>query len=128
VPWELYQPESLGREGLDGITTERIRLQVDLQKVWERLDERQKQQFVQRVAPGRGTGSPKDLEGMLQQMRMDRIEVWIDGQGFTRRITMEMSLGGTPSIRMDLRMFDLNQDIIVELPKEYQELPAIPGR
>lgn len=47
VPWELYTVESLGRETVDGVETERLSIQFDFQEIWQHLDEDQKQLFFQ---------------------------------------------------------------------------------
>ena len=124
VPWELYVVESLGREEVDGVETERLSIKFDFQKIWQHLDEEQKQQFFQ-------TSLDPELtkEELVEAMEVRGLEVWIDDQGYPRRTVMEIvfsgealvSLDGEASMKLDMRMFDINEEITIRLPEGYQD-------
>ena len=116
VPWELYAVESLGREEVDGVQTEHLSIQFDFQKIWQHLDEEQRQQFLQ-ASPG----SDEAIEYVVETTEVERVEVWIDDKGYTRRAIVEELAGGM-SIKLDMRMFDINRDITIKLPEDFQSL------
>ena len=124
VPWELYAVKSLGREEMNGIETERLSIQLDFQEVWQHLDEGQKQRFLQ-TSPDPGVA----MEELIERMEVKGVEVWIDDSGYSRRTTMEISftweghksLVREMSMKMDIRMFDINKEITVKLPEGYED-------
>ena len=114
VPWALYTIESLGREKVDGDQTEHLSVQVGIQRILQHLGEEQVKQILPEAAS-------------IQTIEVKKLEFWIDGQGYTRRGVLEMAfqildLGAAGSVRMDMRFFDLNKDIRVDVPKDYQDL------
>lgn len=116
IPWELYTVELLGSEPIDGVGTQHLSIAMDFKEIWERLGKDTKSQFSG-VFSLAGLGSqpaPADLE-------LKRLEVWIDEEGYNRRTVMEMALGDESSMAMDMRMFDFNQDITIELPQNVQK-------
>ena len=118
LPWELYRVDSAGREKIDGAQTEHLNIQVDFKELWGSLDSREKDQFAQAFAvPGLEIGE------IFEETEVRGMEVWIDDRGFQRRATVDMLLGDFMSMKMDMRMFDFDQDIRIELPKDYSVLP-----
>ena len=110
VPWELYVVESLGHEEVEGIQTEHLSIQLDFQEIWQRLDEKQKQQLLQ-ASPDPDIG----IEELVEALEVKGVEVWIDDRGYSRRTVMEIVFvgerltslgGGEMSMKMDMRMFD----------------------
>jgi hypothetical protein len=49
VPWELYTVESLGQEEVDGVQTEHLSIEWDIQEIWNHMDEEQKQRLFQGI-------------------------------------------------------------------------------
>ena len=124
VPWELYLVESLGLEEVDGVQTEHLSIQFDFQEIWQHLDEEQKQQFLQ--------ASPDPditIDAVVEALEVRGVEVWIDDKGYPRRTVMEFSfsgevfssIGGELSTRIDMRMFDINDEITIRLPEGYED-------
>ena len=130
VPWELHTVESLGREELDGVPTERLSVQVDFPKYIEQLDDEDLGQLLEAVELSGALSDLAGLQELMDQMALLGMEVWIDDEGYTRRTLMEVEmalLGGEISTSIDMRMFDFDEEIQIELPEDYQELPAFPG-
>ncbi len=115
MPWELLTVESLGREQVAGVETEHLSIQVDLAEVWEHFGQDEHVQSFQ--SQFGGDVSDEDLDEIL----LNRVEVWIDEQGFVRRGVLEPRLGDQASLKVDVAAFDFNEDISIELPREYQE-------
>ena len=130
VPWELYVVESLGRDEVDGVQTEHLSIQFDFQEVWQYLSEEQKQQFLQ------SSPDPEVAkEELIEAMEVSGVEVWIDDQGYSRRIAMEItfsgeglkSLDGPSSIKLNMHMFDINEEITINLPEGYEDFEIETG-
>ena len=125
VPWQLYKVESLGMEQLDGIQAEHLSIAFDFKQIWDHLDEEQKQQLLQ-ASPDPDVSS----EDLIGAMQVDGVEVWIDDEGYSRRTIMEIvfegdglaSLGDEKaSMKMDMRIFDINNEITIRLPEGYED-------
>ena len=122
VPWDLYTVDSLGREHVDGVWTEHLSVQADFQELWNLFGEEGKRNLTQVLAgPAGGRGDPDQL---LDEVKVKGIDIWIDDQGYARRMIMEMELGELGTIKIDMRAFDFNEDIRVELPQDFEEFPA----
>ena len=50
-------------------------------------------------------------------MEVTRIEVWIDGRGYHRRMVMEVVIGDVMDVETTVRAYDLNREIRVDSPK-----------
>ena len=121
VPWDLYTVETLGREDVDGVPTEHLSVQADFQELWNRIGEERRRNLTQALAgPAGGFGHSNEP---FDQVEVKRVDIWIDDQGYARRTLMEMELGEL-GIKMDIRAFDFNQDILVELPQDFEEFPS----
>ena len=121
TPWELYTVESLGREEVDGVQAEHISITVNIQDLVGLLDEQKRQQFLESQFPG---GGPADE--LLQRIGLRNVEEWIDDEGYTRRRKMELVVDEETTTKLDMRMFDFNEDVVIELPKDYRV--GIPGQ
>ena len=117
IPWQLYTVESIGRESIDGVRTERLKLMVDFQQLWRHLGEETKQQFAQSII-----GAGLKVEELARQIELKRMELWIDDEGYNRRTAVEMALGEGTSTNIDTRTFDINADISIELPQKFTNL------
>ena len=114
VPWELYTVEYMDTEDVDGVQTEHLSIRIDVPEIWQRMDKETKDQFGQAFALG-GVGTAE----ALQQIQVNGLEVWIDGEGYNRRTVMEVVLGREMSMNLDMRMFDFNEEIEIDLPETY---------
>ena len=125
VPWELYTVESLGLEQVDGVQAEHLSITFDFQQIWDHLAEEQKHQLLQ------ASPDPEvSFEELIGAMQVDGVEVWIDDERYSRRTIMEIvfegegipSLSdGKVSMKMDMRMFDINNEITIRLPEGYED-------
>ena len=127
VPWELYTVLPLGGEAVDGVETEHFSVEVDFQEVIRRSDERVRQQLVQNLAPPSLVRRTTDLEGLAAEIEVRRVEVWIDSMGYHRRMVMEVVIGDLMDVEITVRAYDLNQEIRIEPPTEFAELPVVTG-
>lgn len=116
VPWELYTVRSLGREVVDGVETEHFSVDVDFREVMRRIDEGARQQLLQNLAPRSLVRRTTDLEGLAREVEVTRIEVWIDGRGYHRRMVMEVVIGDVMDVETTVRAYDLNREIRVDSP------------
>ena len=121
IPWELYSIESTGREQIAGVETEHLRITVDYQELWAALNPKQQQQLGLLFDPAALGLEPEDLP---EQIEYKRLEMWIDGAGYMRRMAMIFTVGDAVSLSMDMTMFDIGESIDVEEPDDYVELPA----
>ena len=124
VPWDLYVVRSLGTEDVDGVQTEHLSIEFDFQEIWGYLDEAQRQRLLRA-----GPDSEANMEEALGVLEVGGVEVWIDDQGYSRRAVMEIGFGGEAlaslgseemSMKMDIRTFDINEEIIIDLPEGYE--------
>ena len=130
VPWDLYAVKSLGREELDGIQTEHLNIQAEFQEIWQHLDDDQKRQFLQAIPDPEVA-----MEEVIEGIRVKGVEVWIDDRGYSRRTIMEIifsgegitSLDGEMSMKMDMRIFDINEEITIKLPEGYEDFETATG-
>lgn len=117
--WDLFSVKSLGREWVDNVEAEHLRADVDFQKLWDQQLNESGQFF--------GSVFPEDLTAELmqevnQQVEMG-IELWVDDEGYTRRTKIDMNFGDVMSMVMDMRVFDFNEKIAIQLPRDYSEAP-----
>ena len=131
VPWELYVVESLGPQEMDGVETEHLSVEFDFREVWQHLGEEQRERFLQ-ASPDPGVAR----EQLIEALEVRGVEVWIDDQGYSRRAVMEIrfsgeglaSLGGGPmSMKMDMRISDINKEITIALPEGYEDFEPATG-
>ena len=118
IPWELYTVNSKGLEKIDGVQTEQLSIQLDFQELWDRLDSSTKGQFSQFLSAG-DLGIPD----ILEEIELKKLEFWTDGQGYNRRLFIDILVGDLMSITLDMRLFDFNQDISIKLPEDYSDVP-----
>ena len=68
VPWDLYEVESLGRERVDGVQTERLKIRFDFKEVLGRLDEATRERLFESTLSG-------VTEDVLGQVEFGAMEV-----------------------------------------------------
>ena len=59
----------------------------------------------------------------MDSLGINEIEVWIDADGYNRRTVMTIALNENSAINFDMRMFGFNDDISVDLPASYTDIP-----
>ena len=120
IPWELYSIESAGREPINGVETEHLRISVDFQELWATLNPQQQQQLGLLFNPATLGLDPEELP---EQIEYKELEMWIDGSGYIRRFEMNFAVGDAVSLSMDMTIFDIGESIDVDEPDDYIELP-----
>ena len=119
LPADLYNVRSLGKEEVDGVPTEHLVILMDFGKIVKEMGKSSMGQLSQPMSlSGRGGG-----DGGLDSLGINEIKVWIDADGYNRRTVMTIALNGNSSINFDMRMFGFNDDISVDLPASYTDIP-----
>lgn len=116
IPWELYDVVSLGQEEVDGVPTEHLWVQVDYQQVLARMDDAGLDQFYSTFGTDGFGGLPE-----LDEIEIENMEAWIDPDGFTRRTLAVMKFGESMSFDYDIHIFDINEDISIDLPTDFTD-------
>lgn len=127
VPWGLYTVLPLGGETVDGVETEHFSVEVDLREAIGRSDKEVRQQLVQNLAPPSLVRRTTDLESLAAEIEVRRLEVWIDSLGYHRRMVMDVVIGDLMDVEITVRAYDLNQEIRIEPPADFTELPVVTG-
>ena len=118
LPAELYNVQSLGKEEVDGVPTEHLVILMDFGRIVKEMGKSSTGQLSQLMSLSGGSGN-----GGLDSMGINEIEVWIDEDGYNRRTVMKIALNANSSIIFDMRMFGFNDDITVDLPASYTDIP-----
>ena len=118
LPASLYNVQSLGKEEVDGVPTEHLVILMDFGKIMKEMSKSSMGQLSQLMSLSGGSGN-----GGLDSMGINEIEVWIDEDGYNRRTVMAIALNANSSVIFDMRMFGFNDDISVDLPASYADIP-----
>ena len=118
LPADLYNVQSLGKEEVDGVPTEHLVILMDFGRIVKEMDKSSMGQLSQLMSL---SGRPGN--GRLDSLGINEIEVWIDEDGYNRRTVMKIALTANNSIIFDMRMFGFNDDISVDLPASYTDIP-----
>lgn len=122
------QVEEVGREEVDGIDTTHLRGTLTMRQALDAMDPDDAAMLLQQL----------DQYGVSPDALLDvaiPFEVWIDDDGLVRRMTQTVDLdamgapgGGT--MAMDMRLFDLGDDIDIDVPdpEDVAPLPGLPGQ
>ena len=121
IPWDLYCIESAGREPINGVETEHLKITLDFQELWAALNPQQQQQMGLLFNPATLGFDPEELP---EQIKYEGLEMWIDGPGYIRRFELNFAVGDAVSLSMDMTMFDIGESIDVDEPDDYIELPG----
>lgn len=127
IPWHLYQAQSLGREVLDGEEMEHLKVQLDFPGLWEQLSAEEREAFF--LAQGGADLTRAEWERAMEGATIENLEMWVDDQGFQRRVLMKMVMDdvsleenlGTMVMSLDMSMFDYNQPVTIEPPPDFVE-------
>ena len=117
--WDMFSVRSLGTERMDGTEAEHLQVDVDIQRLWERLAEESGDLFAFMFTEEM-TASAQE---MGDQMEFG-LDLWVDKQGYARRTEMRILIGGEMAVDMTLRLYDIDEDIVVKLPRDYTEGPT----
>ena len=118
LPTDLYNVQSLGKDEVDGVPTEHLVILMDFGRIVKEMDKRSMGQLSQLMS---FSGRPGN--GRLDSLGINEIEVWIDEDGYNRRTVMTIALNANSSVIFDMRMFGFNDDISVDLPASYTDIP-----
>ena len=118
LPASLYNVQSLGKEEVDGVPTEHLVILMDFGRIVKEMDKKSMGQLSQLMS---FSGRPGN--GRLDSLGINEIEVWIDEDGYNRRTVMTIALNANSSVIFDMRMFGFNDDISVDLPASYTDIP-----
>ena len=118
LPASLYNVQSLGKEEVDGVPTEHLVILMDFGGIVKGMGKGSMGQLSQLMSL---SGRPGNVG--LDSLGINEIEVWIDEDGYNRRSVMNIALNANSSIMFDMRMFGFNDDISVDLPASYTEIP-----
>ena len=118
LPADLYNVQSLGKEEVDGVPTEHLVILMDFGGIVKGMGKGSMGQLSQLMSL---SGRPGNVG--LDSLGINEIEVWIDEDGYNRRTVMEIALTANDSIIFDMRMFGFNDDISVDLPASYTDIP-----
>ena len=113
LPADLYNVQSLGKEEVDGVPTEHLVILIDFGGIVKGMG-----QLSQLMSL---SGRPGN--GGLDSLGINEIEVWLDEDGYNRRTVMTIALNANNSIIYDMRMFGFNDEITVDLPASYTDIP-----
>ena len=91
----------------------------DLQRMWDQLAEESGDVFGSMFTEG----MMAPLQEMGEQMEFG-LDLWVDDRGFARRTDMQMSLGDEVTVDMITRLYDIDEDIVVKLPRDYTDVPT----
>ena len=58
----------------------------------------------------------------LEDLAINEIEVWIDEEGYMRRIAMGIAMSSAYTVNFDTTMFAFNDDITVDLPTSFNDI------
>jgi hypothetical protein len=111
--------EEVGTESVRGVETRHVRANLDLAKYVAGLDEKS------RVALAPAVDQFEQLIGTVKPV----VDAWVDGDGFVRRIGLDMSMdlsamtgasgvgAGALGMTMTVDLFDFGTDVNIEVPQ-----------
>ena len=120
IPLRFYELTPLGIEDIGDVEANHIRLNAD----WRCIARWLKNEGSLGEAAARAAGY--NLEGFLEryanQPRQD-FEVWIDEDGFLRKMTIESSWDGGARYG-EFHYFDFNEPVLIQPPDRFEEIAA----
>ena len=117
LPLDLYNVQSLGKDEVDGVATEHLVILMDFSKILGAMGQGNDAHFSQLMAL-----SEEPVPDGLEDLAINEIEVWIDEEGYMRRILMGIAVSSADTVNFDMRMFAFNDDIIVDLPMSFSDI------
>jgi hypothetical protein len=131
--WQSFTVKSLGDEEVNGVVAEHLEIEVDLKVLWDQLIQELNEQLG-----GTLTLSPEETdeawEIIGQGLKIKEFDAWIDHEGYLRKAVLDLSFGLPESLdgtvlefEMHINLFDYGEDIIIELPAEYEDVSSLFG-
>jgi hypothetical protein len=117
LPLDLYNVQSLGPDEVDGVPTEHLVVLMDFSKVLDVVGQGNDAHFSQLMAL---SGEP--VPDGLGDLAINEIEVWIDEEGYMRRILMAIAMSSDSAVNFDMTMFAFNENITVDLPTSFSDI------
>jgi hypothetical protein len=110
IPWSLYAITEVGSGTVAGVNATHFEITFDVGEVAARL-----------------TGQPQALvEALAGGSEAEEVpftfEVWIDDEGYTRRLVMEVADERFGTTRTDVKMWDFDEQITVIPPTAFTDL------
>lgn len=110
--------DEVGTEEVRGVSTTHLRAELDLVKLMEDASEAEKAELEQQL----------DSLGGAPELRSVPVDVWIDGDGYVRKLTMafdvpDASSGdsrGATSMTMTLELYDFDEPVEIQIPDPSQ--------
>ncbi len=120
LPSGAVTVKRVGIEEVDGSRVDHLAVQMDFTRVWQSYDEAAKKRFAETIAFA--SVNLEQLDEVYAKTNIRRYDVWVDQQGYKRKIIMEMEMGPDIFLKMNMKMSDINSaDIKVEPPQKYKE-------
>ena len=120
TPLRFYKLMPLGVEHIGDVDASHIRVKAD----WRGIGQWLESQARQGERSARASGySPEEFLEAFSKEQPGRLDVWIDEDGFLRKMTIEFSQG--PGVGYgEFQYFDFNEHIDIQPPDRFQEIPA----
>ena len=118
---DIYRIVGVSRDVTDGFETDHLQIEIDFQTLLGTLSEAQLEEKFG-VFLGDVNLFPNAMD-ILSQIRSPTLEVWIDDDGYTRKVFLEMKAGDVYSTLVRLLIFDVNEVIAINPPQEFEVIP-----
>ena len=120
VPLRFYKLNPLGFETIGDVETSHMRVSAD----WRRIERWLKDKGMLRQAAARTSGYTTEefLESFSEEPPR-LLEVWIDKDGFLRKMTIEFREDGDTG-HGDFYYYDFNEPIVIQPPGRFEDVPT----
>lgn len=131
--WQSFTVKSLGDEEVNGVVAEHLEIEVDLKELWDQLIHELNDQLGGTLSlPPEETDEAWKV--ISQGLEIKESDVWIDHEGYLRKAVLALAFGLPDSLdksviefEMEINLFDYGEDIIIELPAEYEDVSSLFG-
>ena len=131
--WQSFTVKSLGNEEVNGVVAEHLEIEVNIKDLWDQLINQLNRQFGGDIKL-----SPEETDEawkvISQGLEIKQFDAWIDHEGYLRKAVLALAFGLPESLdstvlefEMELNLFDYGEDIIIELPPEYEDVSKLLG-
>lgn len=116
IPWEYISVEALGQEDIHGVSAEHLQVRVDFQALMQaQMQELQEGMGEQEAAMS------ELFQALTALIPPVELELWVDQQGFVRKQHMQMSMGTEIAVTVNVEIFDINEEVVIDLPQDFVE-------
>ena len=109
TPWHLWTVESLGREVIDGVDLEHLRISGSFQEIYEAYGPEVRDELLGAVLGGDNQFDPRDME-------FESIDIWIDHEGYQHKMVLDLKLGAAASSKITIIAGDFGDIRDIERP------------